>query len=140
MSREADLIRRRLDILEKTIERITPVETRPRLILPTGGGASVIEFTIDSATTVDDPDSPFDGMRELTVTVIGPSCDRAELLGETATVYEHDPQCLTSDETDEALEDRKGSAFEGIFQDQSSEAEEGDATPCHWVLIGLCCP
>ncbi len=105
------------------------------------GGIGRIEFTVTSATTVDDTDSPYDGMRELTVTVVGPSCNRASLLGETGVkVYEHDPQCLTSDETDEALEDRKGWAYEGIFQDQSSGASPGDATPCHWILDGICCP
>ncbi len=34
----------------------------------------------------------------------------------------------------------KGWAFEGIFQDQGTGASPGDATPCHWVLDGLCCP
>lgn len=106
-----------------------------------GDGMGRIEFTITSATTISDTDSPYDGMRELTVTVVGPSCNRASLLGETGVkVYEHDPQCLTGDEEDAALEDRKGWAFEGIFQDQSSGASPGDATPCHWVLDGLCCP
>ena len=100
-----------------------------------------IEFTITEATTVSDSSSPYAGMRKLTVTVVGPSCNRTAMLGETGVfVYEHDPQCLTTDETDEALVDRKGWAFEGIFQDQGTGASPGDATPCHWVLDGLCCP
>ncbi len=47
---------------------------------------------------------------------------------------------LTGDETDAALEDRKGWAFEGCFQDQSSGAASGDATPCHWVLTAFAAP
>lgn len=108
------------------------------------GGASGIgriEFVITSATTISNTSSPYDGMRELTVTIQSPSCNRASLLGVTGVkVYEHDTQCLTTGETDEALVGRKGWAYEGIFQDQSSGASPGDATPCHWVLDGLCCP
>lgn len=100
-----------------------------------------IEFEVTAATTVSDSGSPYAGMRKLTVTVVGPSCNRTVLLGETGVfVYEHNPQCLTGDETDEALVGRKGWAYEGIFQDQGSGASTGDATPCHWVLSGICCP
>ena len=115
----------------------------PGLILIRGGESGIgrIEFEITSATTVDDSNSPYDGMRELTVKVVGPSCNRASMLDQTGVkVYEHDPQCLTLEETDAALVGRKGWAFEGIFQDQSDSASPGDATPCHWVLDGLCCP
>lgn len=105
------------------------------------GGASIIEFIVTSATTVADTDSPYDGMRELTVTVVGPSCDIENTMGdENVLVYEHDPQCLTGDETDEALEGRKGWAYEGVFQDQSAAASPGDKTPCHKILFGICCP
>ncbi len=111
------------------------------LIDSNGGGDNRIEFAVDSATTISNSASPYDGMRELTVTVVGPSCNRASMLGETGVkVYEHVPLCLTGDETDEALVGRKGWAFEGVFQDQSAEAEAGDLTPCHWVLDGICCP
>lgn len=106
-----------------------------------GAGVGRIEFLVTAATTVDDTASPYDGMRKLTVTVKSPSCNQPGLLGATGVlVYEHDPQCLTTGETDEALVGRKGWAFEGIFQDQSAGATAGDATPCHWVLDGLCCP
>lgn len=106
----------------------------------TGGSGGVIEFLVDSATTISDSSSPYYGMRELTVTIISPPCDRKNLHLTSAKVYEHDPQCLAGDETDLALVGRKGTAFEGVFQDQSSGAEAGDLTPCHWVLQGLCCP
>jgi len=99
-----------------------------------------IEFLIDSATTISDSSSPYYGMRELTVTIVSPPCNRTNLHLTSAKVYEHDPQCLAGDETDAALEGRKGTAFEGVFQDQSSGASAGDLTPCHWVLQGLCCP
>jgi len=112
-----------------------------RAFIGASGGMGRIEFEVTSATTISDSGSPYDGMRELTVTVVGPSCNRASMLGETGVkVYEHVPLCLTGDETDEALVGRKGWAFEGVFQDQSSGASPGDATPCHWVLDGLCCP
>ena len=105
---------------------------------PEGGGT--IEFLVDSATTISDTASPYYGMRELTVTIISPPCNRTSLHLTSAKVYEHDPQCLAGDETDAALEGRKDTAFEGVFQDQSSGASAGDLTPCHWVLQGLCCP
>lgn len=112
-----------------------------RAFIGASGGMGRIEFEVTSATTISDSGSPYDGMRELTVTVVGPSCNRASMLGETGVkVYEHVPLCLTGDETDEALVGRKGWAFEGVFQDQSAEAEAGDLTPCHWVLDGICCP
>jgi len=111
-----------------------------RAFIGSSGSGGTIEFLIDSATTISNSSSPYDGMRELTVTIISPPCDRTNLHLESVKVYEHDPQCLTSDETDAALEDRKGWAFEGVFQDQSSGASAGDLTPCHWVLQGLCCP
>lgn len=124
---------------------LSPPESEglPGLILIRGGESGIgrIEFEITSATTVDDSNSPYDGMRELTVKVVGPSCNRASMLDQTGVkVYEHDPQCLTLDETDAALVGRKGWAFEGIFQDQSDSASPGDATPCHWILDGICCP
>lgn len=106
----------------------------------TGGGFTRIEFLIDSATTVADSSSPFDGLRQLTVTIISPSCNSPELWDTSAIVYEHLPDCLTIDETDEELEGRKGWAYEGVYQDQSSGAAPGDLTPCHFVLDGLCCP
>lgn len=131
---------RRIDQLELTVRRITQIDTKPRLIIPPGSGGT-IEFLIDSATTISNSSSPYDGMRELTVTITSPPCDRTNLhLTSGVKVYEHDPQCLTSDETDEALVGRKGWAFEGVFQDQSSGASPGDLTPCHRVLQGLCCP
>ena len=109
-------------------------------IVSGSGGFTRIEFTVDSATTVSDTGSPFDGMRKLTVTVIGPSCNNPGIHGDTVDVYEHPPDCLTVDETDAELEGRKGWAYEGFFQDQSATAEVGDLTPCHYVLDGLCCP
>lgn len=111
-----------------------------RAFVGSTGGGGTIEFTITSATTISNTSSPYDGMRELTVTIISPPCGRTNLHLTSAKVYEHDPQCLTSDETDAALVGRKGTAFEGVFQDQSSGASAGDLTPCHWVLQGLCCP
>lgn len=105
-----------------------------------GSGNGTLEFKITSASTVTDTASPYHGMRKLVVVAVGPSCNRSSIMGTTVDVYEHEPLCLTGDETDEALVDRKGWAFEGIFQDQSSGASPGDATPCHWVLDGICCP
>ena len=99
-----------------------------------------IEFLVTAVTTVSDTDSPYDGMRKFTVDIIAPPCNRKDLHLTEATVYEHDPQCLASDETDAALVGRKGTAGEGVFQDQSSGASPGDLTPCHWYLKGICCP
>lgn len=119
------------------------IDTNVMRAFVTGGGGGIgrIEFEVTAATTISSTASPYDGMRELTVTVVGPSCNRASMLGDTGVkVYEHVPLCLTGDELDAALVGRKGWAFEGVFQDQSSGAAAGDATPCHWVLDGLCCP
>ena len=118
------------------------IDTNVMRAFVTGGGGGIgrIEFEVLSATTVSDTGSPYDGMRKLSVEVVGPSCNRASMLGDTVDVYEHDPQCLTSGELDAELVGRKGWAFEGIFQDQSATATAGDATPCHWVLDGICCP
>lgn len=129
----------------RTTIRELPGVFLPRAILLGGEDdecceSGSIEFLVVSATTVDDTASPYDGMRKLTVTVISPPCNRTDLHGESVKVYEHVPICLTGDETDEELEGRKGTAFEGVFQDQSNGAEPGDLTPCHWVLAGICCP
>lgn len=99
-----------------------------------------IEFIVDDAEEISDTGSAFDGMVHLTVTIIGPSCNRTVLIGETVDVYEHPPTCLVGDEDLGDLVGRKGFAYEGIFADQSSGAAEDDVTPCHWVLDGLCCP
>lgn len=104
------------------------------------GGFTLIEFIVDSATTVTSTGSPYFGMRKLTCTVKSPSCNNPDIWGDTVDVYEHQPACLTGDETDEALADRKGWAYQGVHQDMSSGASPGDLTPCHYVLMGLCCP
>jgi len=103
-------------------------------------GISRIEFIVVSATTVADTNSPYDGMRKLVVTVKSPSCNVPGIWNTTVDVYEHQPACLTDDETDGALVDRKGWAYQGVHQDMSSGASPGDLTPCHYVLDGLCCP
>jgi len=103
-------------------------------------GISRIEFIVVSATTVADTNSPFDGMRKLVVTVKSPSCNVPGIWNTTVDVYEHQPACLTDDETDGALVDRKGWAYQGVHQDMSSGASPGDLAPCHYVLDGLCCP
>jgi hypothetical protein len=111
------------------------------MIYDGGGGFARIEFIVTSATTISSTLSPYDGMRELTVTVKSPSCNAAGLHGDTGVkVYEHSPQCLTGDETDAALVGRKGWAYQGVHQDMSAGASPGDLTPCHFVLDGLCCP
>lgn len=117
-----------------------PFEKRDPPLVDQPAGLGLVEFKVTSASTVDDSDSPFDGMRKLVVEIVGPSCNKSSLHGDTVDVYEHDPQCLTADELDAALVDRKGWAYQGVFQDQSATAEAGDLTPCHWVLFGLCCP
>lgn len=109
-------------------------------ILGGSGGFTRIEFEVTAATTVSDTNSPFDGMRKLTVTVVSPSCNEPGLHNEEVDVYEHEPLCLTGDETDLALVGRKGWAFKGVHQDMSAGASVGDLTPCHFVLDGLCCP
>jgi len=140
MQRLLMLLEKRLDRLEVIVRRITQIETKPRLIL-TSGGFQRIEFIVTSATTISSTLSPYDGMRELTVTVQSPSCNAVELHDETGVkVYEHSPQCLTGDETDAALVGRKGWAYQGVHQDMSNGASPGDLTPCHFVLDGLCCP
>lgn len=125
----------------RTIAKFTTVSIEwPELILQAGGGFTRIEFEVTAATTISDTNSPYDGMRKLTVTVIGPSCNEPGLHNEEVDVYEHEPLCLTGDETDLALVGRKGWAFKGVHQDMSSGASIGDLTPCHFVLDGLCCP
>jgi len=106
------------------------------------GGSSItrIEFIVVSATTISDTASPYNGMRKLVVTVKSPSCNASGIHGDTVDVYEHQPACLTADEADEDLVDRKGWAYQGVHQDMSSGADTGDLTPCHYVLDGLCCP
>lgn len=103
-----------------------------------GGGSGKIEFEVLSASTV--VGGQYDGMRKLVVEIKSPPCNRTSLHGDTVDVYEHEPLCLTGDETDESLVGRKGWAYEGVYQDQSSGAIAGDLTDCHWVLDGLCCP
>lgn len=131
------------DLLELILHPSTEYpEIRPR---GGGRGDNRIEFAVDSATTISDTASPYDGMRELTVTIVGPDCDHASTMGNTSIkVYEHPDRngnyCLTFGETDAALVDRKGWAYKGVFQDQSTGAPVGKQTPCHWVLDGLCCP
>lgn len=111
----------------------------PRLLInSSGGGGGKIEFRVLSASTV--VGGQYDGMRKLVVEVKSPPCNRTSLHGDTVDVYEHEPLCLTGDESDAALVDRKGWAYEGVYQDQSSGAIAGDLTDCHWVLDGLCCP
>src|SRR5690606_6233386 len=103
-------------------------------------GDEIIKFVITSVTTVSNSSSPFNGYRELTVTVTDPNCAAAYLYGESVIVHDTDDQCLTADESDEDLEGRYGWAFKGVSTDKSSGATEGDLTPCHFVLMGLCCP
>lgn len=134
------LLEKRLERLEVVVRRITQIETKPRLIIPGGGGARIIEIIVTAATTISDTGSPYDGMRRLTGTVQSPDCPNSAIWGDSVYVYEHVPLCLTGDETDEALVDRKAWAYEGVHQDMSVTAETGDLTPCHWVLMGICCP
>lgn len=103
-------------------------------------GNNFIEFIVVSATTVADSGSPYNGMRKLVVTVKSPSCNIPGIWNTTVDVYEHEPLCLTGDETDGALVGRKGTAYQGVHQDMSSGAGTGDLTPCHYVLAGICCP
>lgn len=141
IARQVALLQKRLERAEATIKRITQIETKPRLIVDGGGGGfNRIEFIVVSATTVADSGSPYNGMRKLVVTVKSPSCNAPGIWNTTVDVYEHQPACLTDDETDEALAGRKGWAYQGVHQDMSSGADPGDLTPCHYVLDGLCCP
>ena len=111
------------------------------ILIDSVSGFTRIEFTVTSATTISDTESVYDGMRELTVTIKSPSCNNTGIWGDTdIKVYEHEPLCLTTGETDGALVDRKGWAYEGVHQDMSAAASPGDLTPCHYVLDGLCCP
>lgn len=124
----------------RTIAKFSRQEIDWPILTLAGSSDAIIEFTVDSATTVSNTSSPFDGMRKLTVTIISPSCSFTSLHGDTVDVYEHDPQCLTLGELDAELVGRKGWAYQGVYQDQSSGASPGDLTPCHFVLMGICCP
>lgn len=113
---------------------------RSIFVRPSANSFRRIEGIVTAATTVSDTGSPYDGMRKLTVDVQSPSCNDQSLWDTSQDIYEHVPLCLTGDEEDAALVDRKCWGFEGFHQDMSSGASPGDLTPCHFVLDGICCP
>jgi hypothetical protein len=82
-------------------------------------------------------DSPYNGLTILTVDVI---CEPCEEDLATAEVIDWS-SCLANAEEFAELIGREGWAFWGRGrQSRESGAEEGDKTPCHWILDGLCCP
>lgn len=136
-TREMVNLQRRIGQLEKTLERITQVETKPRLIIPAGGSGKIF-FEVDSAATAG-TGSPYNGNMILTVTIIVAPCDQPSLIGTSVDVVDWST-CLANAETTAAVVNREGWAFRGIAQSLASGASPGDLTPCHWALDGLCCP
>lgn len=126
----------RLAKLETAVRQMQRVRTQPRLILGSGGGAT-IEFTIDSVTTAG-TSSPYNGLKVATVTVETAPCDRSSMIGESIEVVDHSG-CLFNEEN-EALVDRYGWAHEQVALSLASGAEDGELTPCHWSALNICCP
>lgn len=133
-TQQATNILRRLDAIESAI-RLQRIETKPRLIIQSAGK---IFFEVDSATTAG-TSSPYNGKMILTVTVTVAPCDQSWLVGESVDVVDWSG-CLANAETTAAVVGREGWAFRGIAESLASTASEGDLTPCHWALDGLCCP
>lgn len=102
----------------------------------TGGGK--IFFEVDSAATAG-TSSPYNGKMILTVTVTVAPCDQSNLIGTSVDVVDWST-CLANAETTSAVVGREGWAFRGIAESLASGAGDGELTPCHWVLDGLCCP
>lgn len=107
-------------------------------IPPRGGGGAKILYTIDEVETAAG-DSPYNGLKVATVTIIIAPCDRTELIDTQVDVVDW-LECLFN-ENNEDLVGRKGTAFEGIGESRR-DPSYGPAglTPCHWVADGLCCP
>lgn len=135
-TREMVNLQRRIAQLEKTVERITQVETKPRLIL-SDTSKGKIAYTVTAAAVVSDTDDQFDGLMKLTVTVEW--AGQPNLVTTSVTVYDWSP-CLATAETPAALVGRWGWAAWGVGEDQSAAAEAGDLTEFHWGCDGLCCP
>lgn len=126
----------RLKTLETTVRNMQRVKTQPRLIFPSGKGAT-IEFTIDSITTAG-TSSPHNGKKVATVTIECAPCDRPELVGTSAQVVDRSG-CVFSEANDDLI-DRWGWANEQIAESLASGAEAGELTPCFWSAEDVCCP
>jgi len=98
-------------------------------------GGTKIFFEIDSAV-VAGTSSPYNGKTVMTVTVICEPCDEDI---DTVDVVDWS-SCLANEEELADLVGREGWAFWGrARQSLASDADEGEKTPCHWILDGLCC-
>lgn len=107
--------------------------TRP---FENAGGSSIIMFEVDSAATAG-MSSAYNGLTILTVTLTVEPCNQDI---DTVDVVDWS-SCLANAEELEALVGREGWAARGRGrQSLASGASEGEKTPCHWFLIGLCCP
>jgi hypothetical protein len=139
VSRMQTLIERRLSQVEMVTRRIAQIETKPRLIIPPGGGSgSKIFFEVDSAV-IAGTSSPYNGKMILTVTIIVAPCDQSSLIDTSVDVVDWST-CLANAETTSAVVGREGWAFRGIAHSLKAGDPANTLTPCHWALDGLCCP
>jgi len=115
------------DVIDTDIVRV--------VIDSAAGGEASIEYQIISIDVMES--GPYTGLTVASVTVMGASCGRSDLIGDTVEVVDHSG-CIF-DLVEASLVDVWGWASWRVFESLDPEAEAGELTPCHWSADDRCC-
>lgn len=146
IARQVALLQKRLERAEATIKRITQIETKPRLIIPVGGGGSNIlgyctfieDYTLVAGACPITQPPPRSGLFLITE----PPCDDMSLGGEELVIYDPLGCILDLDEADLVgvrFEFGRGTIENPFFDTTPGPCYDPAPYICEYTLIDRCC-